>query len=641
MATPTAARPARTLAVLAVLTVLVFGLIWAVAPDKVGKDTLSLGQKYSTRLGLDLEGGTSVILTPRITKGETGTITRDALNQAVSIIRSRVDSFGVAESEVTTAGNNIVISLPGKQDKSILATVQQTAELRFRQVLLSGSGVPTPVAPVSPSPSGSASPSATASPSASGSKSPAAGVTGKPSPSTSAASGIVPKALQNIVPKALQNADTPSPTASGSGSSAPAASPTPATPSATATVDPTAAPAAGAAGGAGFTVTPALQKRFDALDCSQPEKVRQQLRLAEADDPKQPLVTCSEDGIEKFVLAPAEVVGTDVKTASAGLQTNSQGVTQGGWAVSLEFNGNGKKKFAEVTRREFAQPQGSDLNRFAIVLDGLIVSAPQTNGVITNGQAEISGNFSQKEATSLANVLKFGALPLTFDAGSVEEVSATLGGDQLRAGIIAGGIGLLLVVLYSLLYYRGLGLVTVASLVVSGTITYGLVVLLGWQIGFRLSLAGIAGLIVAIGITADSFIVYFERIRDEVRDGRTLRVAVESGWVRARRTILAADFVSFLAAVVLYVLSVGSVRGFAFTLGLTTLIDILVVFLFTKPLVSILAKTTFFGQGHKLSGLDPQRLGATKRTLLTPGQRRRGGSTAAGAGTASRNVKEA
>ena len=364
--------------------------------------------------------------------------------------------------------------------------------------------------------------------------------------------------------------------------------------------------------------------------------MRQQLRKANADKPKNPLVTCLEDGSEKYILGPAEVLGTDVKSASAGLETNNQGISTGGWQVDLNFTGDGKKKFADTTRRlsQLQDPQ----NRFGIVLDGLVVSAPGlNNGPIVGGQAQITGNFTQSEATSLANVLKYGALPLTFDAGEVQEVSATLGGDQLKAGLIAGAIGLALVVLYSLLYYRGLGLVTVASLIASSILTYGLVVLLGWQIGFRLSLAGIAGLIVAIGITADSFVVYFERLRDEVRDGKSLRVAVESGWVRARRTILAADFVSFLAAVVLYVLSVGSVRGFAFTLGLTTLLDIVIVFMFTKPLMTILARTTFFGQGHKLSGLDPERLGSTKRTLLTPtpSSRRR-----AAAGTATR-TKEA
>ena len=600
MATPSAASPGRTIAVLAVLTALIYGAIFFVAPDSIGKHTLTLAEKYQPRLGLDLEGGTSVILTPRLTKGS-GSVPKDSLNQAVSIIRNRVDSFGVAESEVTTAGNNIVISIPGKQDKNILATVQQTAELRFRQVLVSGAGSATPVPSASPSPTASG----TATPSASTSGTPS------PSPTTSTNNAVVPKALR----KGVSAATTPTPTPTGS-----ASAPAPTTP----------APTAPSADG----ITPALQQKFLALDCGDVEKVRSELRTPGADDPKKPLVTCSEDGVEKYILAPAEVLGTDVKTASANLQTNNQGLATGGWVVELTFTGSGKKKFADVTRRLFSET--GDKNRFAIVLDGLSVSAPSTNGVITNGNAEISGNFSQSEATDLANVLKFGALPLTFDPGEVQEVSATLGGDQLTAGLVAGVIGLLLVVLYSLLYYRGLGLVTVASLLVSSIITYGMVVLLGWQIGFRLSLAGIAGLIVAIGITADSFIVYFERIRDEVRDGKSLRVAVETGWNRARRTILAADFVSLLAAVVLYVLSVGGVRGFAFTLGLTTLVDILVVFMFTKPLVTMLAKTTFFGQGHKWSGLDPERLGAKKRSATAPSARRAGA-----VGTATSTVKEA
>ena len=601
MATPSAARPGRTIAVLAVLTALIYGAIFFAAPDSIGKHTLTLAEKYQPRLGLDLEGGTSVILTPRRTKGS-GSVPKDSLNQAVSIIRNRVDSFGVAESEVTTAGNNIVISIPGKQDKNILATVQQTAELRFRQVLVSGAGSATPI------------PSATPSPTASGTGTPSASTSGtpSPSPSTSTNNAVVPKALR----KGVSAATTPSPTPTGSATAPPPTNPVPTAPSADG-------------------ITPALQQKFLALDCGDVEKVRSELRTPGADDPKKPLVTCSEDGVEKYILAPAEVLGTDVKTASATLQTNNQGLATGGWVVELNFTGSGKKKFADVTRRLFAEK--GDKNRFAIVLDGLSVSAPATNGVITNGNAEISGNFSQSEATDLANVLKFGALPLTFDPGEVQEVSATLGGDQLTAGLVAGVIGLLLVVLYSLLYYRGLGLVTVASLVVSSIITYGLVVLLGWQIGFRLSLAGIAGLIVAIGITADSLVVFFERIRDEVRDGKSLRVAVETGWARARRTILAADFVSFLAAVVLYVLSVGSVRGFAFTIGLTTLVDIVVVFMFTKPMLTILARTKFFGQGHRFSGLDPARLGSTRGSMLTPTAGRRGRV----AGAATSTVKEA
>jgi preprotein translocase subunit SecD len=285
--------------------------------------------------------------------------------------------------------------------------------------------------------------------------------------------------------------------------------------------------------------------------------------------------------------------------------------------VNLSFNSDGSVAFENATRTlaSRSDPQ----NRFAIVLDGVTISAPSVNSAIPGGRAEISGDFNQQSATQLSNVLKYGALPLTFDVSEVSNVSATLGGEQLRAGIIAGIVGLVLVVGYSFLYYRGLGIVVVASLAIAGVITYQAMVLLGGSVGFALNLAGIAGAIVAIGITADSFVIYFERIRDEVREGRSLRTAVETGWRRARQTVLIADGVSMLSAVVLFVLAIGSVKGFAFTLGLTTLIDVLVVFTFTKPLLSLLARTKFFGGGHRLSGLDPAHLGV--RAL--PGTRSR------------------
>jgi preprotein translocase subunit SecD len=276
----------------------------------------------------------------------------------------------------------------------------------------------------------------------------------------------------------------------------------------------------------------------------------------------------------------------------------------------------------------------SPLNQLAIVLDGRVVSAPVIQEAITGGSAQITGNFTQQEATDLANVLKFGALPLSFEPGSAREVSPTLGADSLRGGLIAGALGMVLVLLYMLVYYRGLGLISAASLVVAGTLSWGLVVLLGWQIGYRLSLAGIAGLIVSIGITADSFVVFFERLRDEVREGKSGRVAVESGWRRARRTIIVSDVVSLLAAGVLYVLSTASVRGFAFTLGLTTLVDIVVVFLFTKPLVTLAVRSKAWGTG-RWSGLDPVHLGApapTSPSLALARARERRAKSAAGPG---------
>ena len=238
------------------------------------------------------------------------------------------------------------------------------------------------------------------------------------------------------------------------------------------------------------------------------------------------------------------------------------------------FNNEGTKAFGALTQRvtSLASPQ----NQVAIVLDGVVVSAPRINEAIPSGNAQITGSFTQQDATDLANVLKYGALPLAFDRGEVQQVSPTLGAEQLKAGLLAGGLGLLLVVFYIFLFYRGLGIVSAGSLLIAGAFTYISFLLLGKTIGFTLTLAGIAGAIVSIGITADSFIVYFERIRDEVREGRSLRSAVETGWVRARRTILVADFVSIIAAVLLYFFAVGGVRGFAFTLGLSTLIDLLV-----------------------------------------------------------------
>ena len=352
-------------------------------------------------------------------------------------------------------------------------------------------------------------------------------------------------------------------------------------------------------------MTPTLQAQFDQLDCSDPKAV-QALR-SQAPDPNKPFITCSDDGTEKYLLGPAELVGTDVTGATAGLETNSQGFTGTAWEVDLNFSPTGADKFGKVTTRLYGLT--GDRNRFAIVLDNLVISAPTTQAAITTGSARITGNFTQETATTLANQLKYGALPVSFRVDAANQISATLGADYLRRGLLAGVIGLGLVVLYSLLQYRALGSVTIASLVIAGTITYGLVVLLGWRQGFRLSLAGVAGLIVSIGITADSFIVFFERIRDEVRDGRALLAAVEAGWGRARRTILASDAVSFLAATVLYLLAIGNVRGFAFTLGLTTLVDIAVVFLFTKPTVTLLARTKFFGGGHRLSGFDAAHLG--------------------------------
>ena len=485
------ARNGRTLAILALVLIAMTSLVF-------------IQGATSVRLGLDLRGGTSVTLQPRIAPGDEGKVTSEAIDQAVSIIRQRVNSLGVAESEVAAQGSGtnrqIVISVPGDTGRRVVELVGQTAELRFRQVLASGSGIP-------------------------------------------------------------------------------------------AAADAAATPAAG--------VSADVNAKFAALDCTKPEN----LQGTGVDAPTDTLLACDRAGITKYILAPAEVLGRQISKASAGIDT------QGGsaWFVSLTFNNEGTSAFGALTTRVTSLPEPT--NQVAIVLDGLVVSAPRITEAIPSGNAQITGSFTQLEAQDLANVLKYGALPLAFDRGEVQQVSPTLGADQLNAGLLAGALGLGLVMIYSLLYYRGLGIVTVGSLTVAGGLIYLLFLLLGKWIGFTLTLAGIAGAIVAIGVTADSFIIYFERIRDEMREGRSLRTAVETGWTRARRTILVADFVSLIAAALLYFFAVGGVRGFAFTLGLTTLVDLLVVFVFTKPLVSLLARISFFNSGHSMSGFSSKSLG--------------------------------
>ena len=351
-------------------------------------------------------------------------------------------------------------------------------------------------------------------------------------------------------------------------------------------------------------ISPALQTAYDALDCATEFRAPGQV-----DDPTQPLITCDVDGYAKFILGPVEVDGANIADASAGTVTTSTGASTNTWAVNLDFDDVGTKQFADVTGRLF--PLTTPRNQFAITLDGFVITAPSTNAVISNGSAQITGSFDKNSSKVLADQLKYGSLPIAFEVQSQENISATLGSEQLAGGLLAGGIGLLLVVLYSILQYRGLAIVTVGSLVVAGTLVYLIIAILSWRQGYRLSLSGIAGLIVAIGITADSFIVYFERVRDELRDGRPLGQAVEQGWNRAVRTIIVSGSVSLLAAVVLYVLTVGNVRGFAFTLGMTTLVDLFIAAMFTHPILQLLAKTRFFSSGHPWSGFDSKTLGAT------------------------------
>jgi preprotein translocase subunit SecD len=523
------------------------------------------------------------------------------MSQAISIMRERVNGLGVSEAEVTKQGSNVIIvQVPGQGQERVVKTIGTTAKLEFRQVMVAEPvGVPQQP-PTTPTPTPTGKPSKAPKP------------TGSASPSGKTSTSPTPKG--RALAQAL-TAETPKPTTKPSGKGTPAPNPTQSlTPEQQQQLaQQLQAQQQQQAGAEDFSgVDPAVKAQFDKLTCTGNDvgqgvtlNATKQAAVCARPDPK----THKSD--YKFILAPTQISGEQVTKAQALPPDPQNGRVQ--WTVSLDLNGTAAKTFADFTSKAAALGENNTRNHFAIVLDGTVYSWPSVKEAITSGNAQIEGQFGQQEATDLANVLKYGALPLVFKPSSIESVSATLGKDQLTAGLTAGAIGLGLVVLYCLFYYRGLGFVAISSLIIAGCLTYESIVLLGKAIDFRMSLAGIAGAIVAIGITADSFVVFFERLRDEIREGRSLRTAVERGWHRARRTIIVADAVSFIAALLLYWFAIGGVKGFAFTLGLTTLIDVIVVFFFTKPLVTILARTRFFGGGHRFSGLDPTTLGMTKK----------------------------
>jgi preprotein translocase subunit SecD len=539
--------------------------------------------KTTPQLGLDLAGGTTVTMKAQTESGRTPP--SDQMNEAINIIRKRVNGSGLTDAEVTKQGDNvIVVSVPGDKadQKKVIDLVGTTAQLQFRQVFVEEQTVPSDQAVPTVAPTGTVSPTAT------------------PTATSTAKASATPSSTAKKRPLSQALAAAPSPTPSSSKS--PSTSPTP-TPTASA---PTQAEQ-DAAEFAKVTDKTVIAK-FKATSCASTGT-----KVPGSDDPKaQFIVSCDQEGTSKYILGPVRVLGTEVSEAN--VQSPNVQAGNVGWEVALKFKDKGKQQFGDVTTeasKAYTANPSDPLGQVAIVLDGQVVSAPQIrNGPILGGTASISGNFNETSSTALANVLKYGSLPLQFPEKQreVNSISSSLGADQLRGGLIAGAIGLGLVVLYSLAYYRGLGLVSVASLLVAGAITYLAVVILGANAGFRLSLPHIIGLIVSIGITADSFIVYFERLRDELKAGRALRPSVEVAWKRARRTIVVADAVTFIAALVLYFLAIGGVAGFAFAMGLTTAIDVIVVFFFTKPLVALLARSDFFAKGHKFSGLDAKRL---------------------------------
>jgi preprotein translocase subunit SecD len=568
-------------------------------------------KKPTPKLGLDLQGGTSLTLS-----AVGGVPSRDRLDLARQIIAERVDLSGVSEPEVVIDGDrNIVVQVAGLTDQATLRKLVEPAQLRFRQVLDSAddkSGdTSEPTASASPGASGSASPSAPASPSSSTSPSasPNASASGGPNAAASASPSAAPlpsneardKLRAEVAAKLgplYQYAATQ------------IKSPTDVTPEVAAGLQPFSqlSPDEVAA------LPPNVQFNVPTISC----RMLDNRPVGSVLSPDEQVVACGkENGARvKYLLDKARVLGDDVGGASFFNDPKN------GWSVDLSFKGAGQDKWTNLTKDVYGDgTTDATKRRVAIVLDNVVVSAPTIQSVIP-GNAQIYGSFTQPEVETLARQLKYGSLPLAFQIESVDTVSATIGLDALRAGLLAGMIGLALVIIYCLIYYRALGIAVILSLLVSAALVYASLVLLGRGISYSLGLAGIAGFIVAIGITADSFVVFFERLKDEVKDGRTVRSAVPRAWVRARRTILSADTVSLLAAVVLYLLAVGGVKGFAFTLGMSTIIDLIVVFLFTHPLVALLSRFNVFttprfsGLGNlrpdKASSTVAPRLGAVR-----------------------------
>ncbi|SDC32619.1 protein translocase subunit SecD [Actinokineospora iranica] len=569
-------RPGRYLAFFVAVVAVLYALVFATGDHQA-----------KPKLGIDLQGGTRVALTARTESGEPPS--KESLELSRQIIETRVNGTGVSGAEVVLDGDNIVITVPGENGERA-KDLGQTAQLRFRPVIGSvGAQLQPEQTGQAPATTPPAAPSASAPASAPPSSAPPQG---RPAPAaaqdpTAPPTPPAPPAGADECAKysaMLADPKTEAPDLISMGKAC--------------RQDVRLAPSKGP-DGAEVPADQALQQAALAtLNCAPGQKDP----LVGNDDPKLPLAACDQDGVEKFILGPSFLEGTEISNANA--MADPRGV---GFVVSVSFKSEGSRIWAEYTASHVRE-------RAAFVLDTEVVSAPTIESAISGGDTQISGGqggFKQSEAQKLANVLKFGSLPLSFEPSEAETVSATLGLASLQAGLIAGGIGLALVFIYCLIYYRLLGVLTILSLVLSAVVVYAVLVLLGRWMNFTLDLAGVAGFIVAIGITADSFVIFFERLKDEIREGRTFRSAVPRAWVRSRRTILSADAVSFLASAVLYVLAVGQVRGFAFTLGMSTVLDLIVVFLVTHPLVAIASKSKYLSSNPKLSGL-----GTAQRSLV-------------------------
>lgn len=565
------------------------------------------------KLGIDLQGGTRVTLTARTSDGSTPS--NDSMKLARTIMERRVNGSGVAGAQVQVDGSRqLVITVPGQDN---LEGLTRSAQLNIRPLI--ARWVNPAMLQIAP----------TTDTGTTGTTAP--GTTGATATSEGAATDTVEPESTSTAPttaesgqglRAGQAAIVPRDESTTSESAASTASSTPGAAEPTSTAETTAAattgdsnapvteapqpsefpdgsnadvltqPAAGVGDDAAIQAWEAAASAYGQTAGTGPTCAQIDY-FQGLDNPNLPLLACDQESTYIYLLDKTLIPGTQVKDATSGVDTSGSH----GWVINVTFNSDGFKTWSNYTTAHYDKTGGTNPppdSQTAFTLDSQVLSAPVINEPITTTSTQVSGSFTQESAKALADSLKFGALPLAFDRSESQQVSAELGFQYLKAGLIAGGIGLALVIVYCLVYYRLLGIITILSLLLSGALVYAVMVLLGRWIGLSLDMAGIAGLIIAIGITADSFVVYFERIKDEVREGRTFRSAVPRGWTRAKKTILSADAVTFLSAVILYILAVGDVKGFAFTLGLSTVLDLLVVFLVTHPLVALLSKANIF-----------------------------------------------
>jgi preprotein translocase subunit SecD len=557
----------------------------------IGIAVIALGATFLSGnkplLGLDLQGGASLVLKPQ------QKVSNGVLDQAIAIISKRVDALGVAEPDISRQGSTVVIELPGiKNPQDALNTVGQTAELRFRPMLCNvapyaGAATAAPPTPATTATTATTKPATTAT---------TAGSTATTKPATG--SGLGPAGGSATLEALHTQATTAPSTTAAPTTTAPSTASTTATTKPTTTTTATGAPAA-------TTTTTTPPSVATTPDETPTQYNADTCTLIAADGgsnlPTTPKslddstngggyailagVTEKNTATPRYLVGPTQQTGKIVSTASA----QPPDVTNGEptWFVQVNFTGSGSPKFDALAKANLQK-------QVAIVLDGIVESAPTIQTATFNGVATITGNFTQKQASDLALELRYGSLPVQFTPESLQTVSASLGKDSLNAGLLAGGIGLALVLAYMILYYRALGVVVVIGLGVSGALLYSIICYLSADHGLALSLAGATGIIVSVGVTVDSYIVYFERLKDEIRGGKSVRTSVDRSFSRAYRTILAADLVSFLAAVILYWFTVGSVRGFAFTLGLSTLLDVFTAYFFTRPMVILLGRNRLF-----------------------------------------------